>query len=302
MTLQLLWFNLFLLLVLYIDLGLANKDNTQVSTRQSLIWSGVWASLALIFAGGIFYFKGETQGYQFLTGYVIEQSLSVDNILLFVLIFRHFQVPPGLQRRVLFWGVMGALVMRLTLIFLGAEVIEHYHWVMYLFGAFLVFTGFKMLFMGDEDPKDLSENLLVRAAKRFLPFDHRFHGNQFYIRKEGRKVFTLLFLVLLIIEASDLIFAVDSIPAIFAITKDPFIVYTSNAFALMGLRALFFTLSGVIDKFTYLKYGLSIVLVFIGGKMLLEPWVAISSCTSLLVTLGILGTSILLSLRKSSFK
>jgi tellurite resistance protein TerC len=254
--------------------------------------------LALIFAGGLFYFKGETQGYQFLTGYVIEQSLSVDNILLFVLIFRHFKVPPSLQRRVLFFGVMGALVMRLSLIFLGAEVIEHYHWVMYIFGAFLVFTGVKMLFMGDDVPDDMSEGPLVRVIKRVLPFDDSFHKDKFYVVKAGKRVFTRLFLVLVIIETSDLIFAVDSIPAIFAITNDPFIVYTSNAFAIMGLRSLFFTLSGVIDKFSYLKYGLSVVLVFIGAKMLIEPWVAISSSISLLVTLSILTASIVFSLWK----
>ena len=296
MTHQLLWFNLFLIVVLYIDLGLINKGSQKVSTSQSLIWSGIWVMLALIFASGLFYFQGPTQGYQFLTGYVVEQSLSIDNILLFVLIFRHFQVPPTLQRRVLFWGVMGALVMRLSLIFLGAEVIERYHWVMYLFGGFLVFTGIKMLSMGDGAAQDMEEGWVVKAMKRFVPFDDAFHKDKFYILKGGKRIFTRLFLVLLMIESTDLIFAVDSIPAIFSITKDPFIVYTSNAFAIMGLRSLFFSLSDIIDRFSYLKYGLSLVLIFIGGKMLIEPWLTISSSVSLLVTLGILGGSIVCSI------
>ncbi len=296
MTHQLLWFNLFLIFVLYIDLGLTNKGSKKLSTSQSLIWSGIWVMLALTFAGGLFYFQGPTQGYQFLIGYVVEQSLSIDNILLFVLIFRHFQVPSALQRRVLFWGVMGALVMRLSLIFLGAEVIERYHWVMYLFGGFLVFTGIKMLFMGDDELQSMEERWIVKAMKRFVPFDDAFHKDKFYIRKAGKPIFTRLFLVLLMIESTDLIFAVDSIPAIFSITKDPFIVYTSNAFAIMGLRSLFFSLNDIIDRFSYLKYGLSLVLIFIGGKMLIEPWLTISSSVSLLVTLGILGGSIVCSL------
>ena len=207
----------------------------------------------------------------------------------------------GQAKRILFWGVLGALVMRLSLIFLGAEVIERYHWVLYLFGVFLVFTGIKMLFMSSgEGHEEMEEGWIVRSIKRFIPFDNAFHKDRFWIHQDKKLIFTKLFLVLLIVESSDLIFAVDSIPAIFAITNDPFIVYTSNAFAIMGLRTLFFSLSGIIDKLCYLKYGLSAVLVFIGSKMLVEPWVDISPSVSLGVTLGILGISVVVSLRCAS--
>jgi tellurite resistance protein TerC len=296
MTLTFLFFNLFLALMLFIDLGIAHKNPHKVTVKESLAWSGIWISLALIFGLGIFYFKGVNAGSQFLTGYIIEKSLSIDNIFLFVLIFRNFQVPKQYQHRVLFWGVIGALIMRLSLILVGSTLIDKYHWILYIFGAFLLITGLKMLLVMDAPPQDLHENSIVKAARKLLPFTDSYHQNKFYIIENGKKLFTPLFLVLILIEFTDLIFAVDSIPAIFAITTDPFIVYTSNAFAIMGLRSLYFALADIIDKFRYLKYGLALILIFIGGKMLVEPWLKIPSLVSLSVTVMILGISILYSI------
>ncbi|MBN9565365.1 MAG: TerC family protein [Alphaproteobacteria bacterium] len=296
MTLTFILFNLFLAIILFIDLGIAHKNPHKVTVTESLTWSGIWISLALLFSLGMFFFKGVNAGSQFLTGYIIEKSLSIDNIFLFVLIFRNFQVPKQYQHRVLFWGVIGALLMRLSLILIGSSLIEKYHWILYIFGAFLFITGIKMLLVMDAPPQDLRENIIVRLARKFFPFTDNYQENRFHIMENGKRVFTPLFLVLLLIEFTDLIFAVDSIPAIFAITTDPFIIYTSNAFAIMGLRSLYFALADIIDKFRYLKYGLAIILIFIGAKMLIESWIKISSLIFLGVTVIILGVSILYSL------
>jgi tellurite resistance protein TerC len=304
MTLTFLFFNLFIGLMLFIDLGIAHKNPHKVTVKESLTWSGIWIGMALIFSLGMFYFKGVNAGSQFLTGYIIEKSLSIDNIFLFVLIFRNFQVPKQYQHRVLFWGVIGALIMRFSLILLGSTLIDQYHWILYIFGAFLLITGVKMLLVMDVPPQDLQNNTIVKVARKFLPFTDGYHENKFYIIENGKRLFTPLFLVLILIEFTDLIFAVDSIPAIFAITTDPFIIYTSNAFASMGLRSLYFALADIIDKFRYLKYGLAIILIFIGAKMLVEPWLKIPSLVSLGVTVSILGVSVLYSVitQKTSTK
>jgi tellurite resistance protein TerC len=271
-------FNLFVVALLALDLGVFHRKAHAVSTREAIIWSVVWISLALLFNGAIYLFwqqlmpnspasNGEA-GLEFLTGYLIEKALSVDNIFVFVLIFSFFRVPPAYQHRVLFWGILGALLMRGTMILAGAALIKQFHWIIYVFGAFLIFTGIRMAFHKNEElhPED---NPLVKLVKRFMAVTKHYQGDKFFVREAGRLMATPLLIVLLVIESTDLIFAVDSIPAIFAITEDPFIVYTSNVFAILGLRSLYFLLAGVIDKFHYLKLGLSVVLVFVGVKMLL---------------------------------
>jgi tellurite resistance protein TerC len=266
--------------------------------KEALIWSGVWVTLALVFNAGVWYYKGEQAGLEFLTGYLLEKSLSVDNIFIFVLIFGFFKVPPHLQHRVLFWGVLGALVMRGIFIALGAVLIAKFHWIIYIFGAFLVWTGWRMFKQKNEDihPED---NPLVRWAKKVFPVSPSFQGDKFFFR-EGRKwVATPLFLCLLSVEFTDLIFAVDSIPAIFAITSDPFIVFTSNVFAILGLRSLYFALESIIAKFPYLKYGLALVLVFIGLKMLTMDFFKIPVVVSLGIIAAVLATSILLNVWKN---
>lgn len=270
-------FGVFILGMLSLDLGLFNRKAHVVSYREAGMWSAVWVSLALCFAG-IIYFAPEVLGIapevkglkfqEFITGYLIELSLSVDNLFVFLLIFSYFRVPAEYQHRVLFWGVLGALVMRITMIFLGATLINQFHWIIYIFGAFLVYTGIKMFGHSDENANP-EENPIVKLVTRFIPISRHYEGENFFTVQDGRRVGTLLLLVLIIVEVTDLVFAVDSIPAIFGITRDPFIVYTSNVFAILGLRSLYFLLAGVVQKFYYLKYGLAVVLTFIGVKMLL---------------------------------
>ncbi|HEY0604892.1 MAG TPA: TerC family protein, partial [Herpetosiphonaceae bacterium] len=262
-------FTVFVLGMLALDLGVFHRSAHAVSLKEAGIWSAVWISLALVFNAIIYFNLGPEVGLQFLTGYLIEKSLSVDNIFVFVLIFSYFSVPAMYQHRVLFWGIFGALVMRAILIWVGAALIEQFHWVIYIFGAFLVFTGIRMAFHKDEELHP-DENPVVKLFKRFMPVVPEYHGQSFFVRHAGKLAATPLFVVLLLVESTDLVFALDSIPAIFAITTDPFIVYTSNVFAILGLRALYFLLAGVMDKFRYLKIGLSIVLVFVGVKMLVE--------------------------------
>src|SRR5947207_5519311 len=272
-------FNLFVLALLAIDVGVFHRKAHAVSTKEAAIWSGVWISLALLFNSAIYFFweqiipgdslsNGEA-ALEFLTGYLIEKALSVDNIFVFVLIFSFFRVPDTYQHRVLFWGILGALVMRAALILAGAALIERFHWIIYLFGAFLIFTGIRMAFQKDEslNPED---NPLVRLFRRVMPVTNDYQGAKFFLRHTGKLMATPLLIVLLVVESTDLIFALDSIPAIFAVTNDPFIVYTSNVFAILGLRSLYFLLAGVIGKFRYLKLGLSLVLAFVGLKMLLS--------------------------------
>jgi tellurite resistance protein TerC len=260
-------FSLFILTMLSLDLGLFNRKAHTIKYREAWIWSAAWVSLASIFAGLVFYYQGRTRGLEFVTGYLIELSLSVDNLFVFLLIFSYFKVPAKFQHRVLFWGVMGALVMRLTMIFIGAALIERFHWIIYIFGAFLVYTGIKM-FRQEEIDIQPEHNPLVRLVTRFLPISKSYDGDKFFTIVNGKRTGTLLFLVLMVVEVTDLVFAVDSIPAIFAITTNTFIVYTSNVFAILGLRSMYFLLAGVVEKFRYLRYGLAIVLTFIGIKML----------------------------------
>jgi tellurite resistance protein TerC len=260
-------FSLFILLMLSLDLGLFNRKAHTIKYREAAIWSAVWVSLAAIFASLVFIYQGTTRGLEFVTGYLIELSLSVDNLFVFLLIFSYFKVPARFQHRVLFWGVMGALVMRLTLIFVGATLINRFHWIIYIFGAFLVYTGIKMFRQQDTDIQPES-NPVVKLVTRFIPITHHYDEQKFFTRINGKLTGTLLLLVLVIVEVTDLVFAVDSIPAIFAITRDTFIVYTSNVFAILGLRSMYFLLAGVVEKFHYLKMGLAIVLTFIGTKML----------------------------------
>jgi tellurite resistance protein TerC len=293
-------FTIFVLGMLALDLGVFHRSAHAVSLREAGIWSAIWITLALVFNAIVYAFVSPEAGLQFLTGYLIEKSLSVDNIFVFVLIFSYFSVPAMYQHRVLFWGIFGALVMRAILIATGAALIERFHWVIYIFGAFLIFTGIRMAFHKDEElhPDD---NPVVKLFKRFMPVTKEYHGQSFFVRHAGKLAATPLFVVLLLVESTDLVFALDSIPAIFAITTDPFIVYTSNVFAILGLRALYFLLAGVMDKFRYLKIGLSIVLVFVGAKMLAEAiHIEIPIGVSLGVIAAVITGSVLASLWKSS--
>ncbi len=290
-------FSLLILLMLALDLGLLNRKAHTPTHREALAWSSVWVTLALCFAGLIFWRLGSVKGAEFLTGYVIELSLSVDNLFVFLMIFSYFKVPAKYQHRVLFWGVLGALVMRVTIILLGTALITRFHWILYFFGAFLIYTGIKMMVHEDDDiaPED---NAAVKILTRYVPIVRRYEGEKFLTLENGRRVGTLLLLVLFIVEISDLIFAVDSIPAVFGITQDPFIVYTSNVFAILGLRSLFFLLAGVIEKFHYLKIGLSVVLTLIGVKMLAEPFIVerfISKNTMIFSSLAAVGLILLAS-------
>jgi tellurite resistance protein TerC len=253
--------------MLSLDLGLLNRKAHSIKYREAATWSAIWVTLAMIFAALVFWYQGSTRGLEFLTGYLIELSLSVDNLFIFLLIFSYFKVPARFQHRVLFWSVLGALVMRLTMIFIGAALINRFHWVIYIFGAFLVYTGVKM-FRQEELDIQPEDNPVVRFVTRYVPIDRHYDEQKFFTRKNGKLTGTLLLLVLIIVEVTDLVFAVDSIPAIFAITTNTFIVYTSNVFAILGLRSLYFLLAGVVEKFQYLKMGLAIVLTFIGVKML----------------------------------
>ncbi len=290
-------FNLFILLMLALDLGVFQRKTHAVSVKEALIWSAVWILLALSFNVFVYYDLGKQKALEFLTGYILEKSLSVDNIFVFVLLFGYFKVPEVYQHKVLFWGVLGALILRAGLIAIGAIMIAKFHWVIYLFGAFLVFTGFRMAKHSEDDihPED---NFLIRLFRKFFPVTNEYHGEKFFIRIDGKKVATPLFIVLLAIEFTDLVFAFDSIPAIFAVTKDPFIVYTSNIFAILGLRSLYFALAGVIHRFHYLKIGLAMILIFIGSKMLMSDLYKVPVSYSLAVIGIILTASVITSLVK----
>jgi tellurite resistance protein TerC len=261
-------FNLFVLTMLALDLFVFHRGSHAVSMREAALTSTLWISLGLIFNVIVYFWRGSGQALEFFTGYIIEYSLSVDNIFVFVLLFTFFRVPAAYQHRVLFWGVIGALVMRGIMIALGAALLEQFEWIIYVFGAFLVFTGLRMAFSGGEEEVHPENNPLLKIARRIIPVTPDYVGERFFVRHAGKLFATPLFLVLLTVESTDLIFAVDSIPAIFAVTRDPFIVYTSNVFAIMGLRSLYFLLAGVVDTFHYLRLGLAAVLTFVGIKML----------------------------------
>jgi tellurite resistance protein TerC len=288
-------FNVFVLGMLALDLGVFHRKAHAVSVREALAWSCVWIFLAVLFGLGVYFVRGGEKALEFLTGYVIEWSLSVDNLFVFLVIFSYFAVPPIYQHRVLFWGILGALVMRAIFIAVGAALLSAFHWMIYVFGGFLVFTGIKLLFAGDEKIEP-EKNPAVRLLRRFMPITAEYHGQRFFVRINGRRWATPLLLVLVVVETTDVIFAVDSIPAIFAITLDPFIVYTSNVFAILGLRALFFLLAGIMEMFRYLKVGLAFVLCFVGVKMVIVDFYKIPIGISLGVVAGILALSILASL------
>lgn len=280
----LLWtfFNLFVLAMLALDLGVFHKKSHEVSVREALSWTCVWIILAMFFNLFIYYYFDKEKGLEFFTGYLIEKSLSVDNIFVIILIFSYFKVPAAYQHKVLFWGILGALVMRVIFILTGVELIHRFHWLIYIFGGFLVYTGFRMLTSGDIkiDPE---RNPLVKLARKIMPVTSSFEGDKFFVKQQGKTWATPLFLVVILIETTDLIFAVDSIPAILAISDDSFIVYTSNVFAILGLRSLYFALAGIEKYFRYLKYGLSAILVFVGVKMCMADFFKIPIEVSLIV-------------------
>jgi tellurite resistance protein TerC len=294
----LLWigFNVFVLAMLALDLGVFHRKAHVVSFKESMTWTVVWVALALLFNAGIWHFSGSQKALEFFTGYVIEKSLSVDNVFVFAMLFSYFAVPPLYQHKVLFWGVLGALVMRAAMIALGAALIAKFSWIIYLFGAFLILTGIKMVLKREEEIHP-ERNPVVRWFKKLVPVTSDYREDKFFVVENGLRHATPLFVVLLLVEFSDLIFAVDSIPAIFAVTTDPFIVYTSNVFAILGLRSLYFALAGVINKFHYLKIGLGVVLSFVGGKMMLahSPY-KIDTLVSLAVVVGIIAASIVASI------
>ena len=282
--------------MLALDLGVFNRKAHVVKIKEALIWSGVWISMALLFNLGIYYWLGPRPALEFLTGYLLEKSLSVDNIFVFLLIFTYFKVPALCQHKVLFWGIIGALIMRAIFIAVGVALIQQFHWVIYVFGAFLIFTGIKMALQKDKEIHP-EKNPVIKLFRRFLPVTHEYdEESRFFVKKAGVLHATPLFIALLVVETTDVIFAVDSIPAVLAITHDPFIVYTSNVFAILGLRALFFALAGIMEMFHYLHYGLAAILVFVGAKMVLTDLFKIPIGIALGIVAGILLISVVASL------
>lgn len=286
--------------MLALDLGVFNKKAHEPTRREALSWAMVWFSIAAIFNAGVYIFEGRTRGLEWTTGYVIELSLSVDNIFVFILIFSTFAVPPQYRHRVLFWGILGAVIMRAILIGFAGVLINQLHFVIYIFGAFLIFTGIRFLREDNEEAPDLETNRLVKIARRFYPVWPHYEGQSFIFVKDGVRYLTPLFLVLLVIESTDLVFAVDSIPAIYGVTHNSFVVYTSNIFAILGLRSLYFVLAGYLAGLIYLKPALAAVLTFVGAKMVLSDIIHIDPLVSLAVIVGILTTAVLLSIRKAN--
>jgi tellurite resistance protein TerC len=287
-------FNVFVLVMLALDLGVFHRKAHAVSLREAGAWSVVWVLLALSFNVLVYWMWGYERALEFLTGYLIEKSLSVDNLFVFLMIFSYFAVPATYQHRVLYWGILGALVMRGVFIATGVALLNRFHWMIYVFGGFLVITGIRLLFSTDKEVEP-EKNPVLRVVRRMVPVTASYHGQAFFVRAEGRLWATPLLLVLVVVETTDLVFAVDSIPAIFAVTRDPFIVYTSNVFAILGLRALYFLLAGVMDMFRFLQIGLAFVLTLVGCKMLVSEFVKIPIGVSLGVVGAILGLAALAS-------
>jgi tellurite resistance protein TerC len=285
----------FVLAMLALDLGVFHRKAHAVRPKEAGIWVAVWVSLAFLFALGLYFYRDANTALTFLTGYIIEESLSVDNIFVMVLIFTYFSVPSEFQHRVLFWGILGALIMRGLFIGIGALLVSRFEWILYVFGAMLVFTGIRMAFKGDEE-FDAEQNPVVRFVRRFVPMTAGYRGPHFFTIENGRRVATPLLLVLVLVEFTDLMFAIDSIPAIFAVTTDPFIVFTSNIFAILGLRSMYFLLAAVVHRFHLLKYGLAVILVFVGAKMLLEHVMHVPIVLSLGVIVSVLVGTIAASL------
>lgn len=288
------WIIFGLVIVSMLVLDLRRKVH-EIKLKEALLWSAVWIGLALLFNVGVFIFKGHDAALKFFTGYLLEESLSIDNLFVFILIFSFFRVPAVYEHEVLFWGIVGAIVMRAFFIAAGVTLLHHFHWVIYIFGAILVLTGFKLI-SGKGKKMDPSKNPVIKIFRRFMPLTEEYHGGKFFIRKNGKLFATPLFIVLLVIESTDVVFAIDSIPAILGITTDPFIVYTSNIFAILGLRSLYFSLAGVMKLFAYLNYGLAVILIFIGVKMLISEYVKIPIALALGVIAGVLLTTIVASI------
>jgi tellurite resistance protein TerC len=288
-------FNIFVLIAVALDLGVFHRRPHKIGMREALLWSGIWIGAAAVFAVGVYHFYGAQPALEFSTGYLIEKSLSVDNLFVFLVLFRTFGVPAEFQHRVLAWGILGALIMRGLMIAAGAALIERFSWIMYVFGAFLIYAGLHMMFSSETETHP-EKNRLVQFFARHLRMTKSFSGQKFFVREEGLLFATPLFLVLLVVEVTDVTFAVDSIPAVFGITRDAFIVYTSNVFAILGLRTLYFLLAGVLDRLTYIKFGLAAVLAFVGVKMLVEKWMHISVVVSLGIVVGILAVATVISL------
>jgi tellurite resistance protein TerC len=293
----LLWggFGTFVLTMLALDLGVFHRQARVVHVKEALRWSAVWIALALLFNLGVYFWSGTDVALAFLTGYILEESLSVDNLFVFLMILSYFSVPPAYQHKVLFWGILGALLMRGLMIAVGTVLIQMFHWILYVFGGFLILTGIKMVIQ-QHDELHPEQNPVVRLFTRFMPVTTAYHAEKFFVQLNGRYFATPLFIVLLMIEVTDVVFALDSIPAVLAVTTDPFIVYTSNVFAILGLRSLFFALSGLMGLFHYLRYGLAVLLVFIGAKMLLAEVFHVPIHWALAVVVGVLLLSVLVSL------
>jgi tellurite resistance protein TerC len=287
-------FNVFVLVMLAVDLGVVHRRAHEVSLKEALVWSGIWIALSLLFALGLYVWYGSQPALEFLTGYLIEKSLSVDNIFVFVLLFSYFRVPARYQHKVLFWGILGALVMRAIFIMAGIALLQRLHWIIYVFGALLIVTGIKMVTEKDKEIHP-DKNPVLKLFRRLVPVTQDYHADHFFVKQAGHYAATPLFIVLLVVETTDVIFAVDSIPAILGITVDPFLVYTSNVFAILGLRALYFALAGVMLLFHYLHYGLSAILVFVGVKMLLADVYKLPVGVALGVIAGILLLAIVAS-------
>lgn len=291
-------FNLFVLIMLALDLGVFHRKLHVVSVKEALTWSGIWIFLAMCFNLLIYYNFGQTKALEFFTGYLIEKALSVDNIFVFILIFGYFQIPAQYQHKVLFWGIIGALIMRVIFIFAGVALLEKFHWTIYIFGAFLIYTGINML-SNKNKKMEPDRNPIIKWFKQIVPTTNELHGDNFFVKISNKTFATPLFIVLIMIEISDLIFAVDSIPAILAVTQDHFIVYTSNVFAILGLRSLYFALANIIERFKYLAVGLALILVFVGIKMVIIDIYKIPIFISLLIIITFLVASMLFSLYKT---
>jgi tellurite resistance protein TerC len=287
-------FNAAILLLLFLDLKVVSRKRQAVPFRQALLMSAFWIGLAAAFAVFVHQWLGATKSLEFVTGYLLEEALSVDNLFVFILLFAYFKVPPEEEKTVLFWGIIGALIMRGIFIGAGVALVHCFHWVLYAFGVFLIWTGFKLMREGDEH-QDPSRNVVLKFSRRFLPLTESYEQKRFFVWRNGKIFATPLFVVLLVVETTDILFATDSIPAILAITRDPFIVYTSNVFAILGLRSMYFALAGLMKLFHYLNYGLSVVLIFIGAKMLLPEKYHVPTWVALVVVAGVLGASVLAS-------
>ncbi|HKW77263.1 MAG TPA: TerC family protein [Terriglobales bacterium] len=288
-------FNAVILALLFLDLTVWNRGGRVIPFKQALLSSAIWIALAFAFAVFIHQWLGASKALEFVTGYIIEEALSVDNLFVFILLFAYFKVPPEQERTVLFWGIIGALIMRGIFIVAGVALVQRFHWILYLFGAFLVYSGFQLLREGDEEQVDPGRNPVLKLTRKLVPVTEEYHGHAFFIRRAGKTLATPLFIVLLVVETTDVLFATDSIPAILAISRDPFIVYTSNVFAVLGLRSLFFALSGLMKIFHYLHYGLAVILMFIGAKMLVSAKYELPTWMALAVIAGVLGISVLAS-------